>query len=49
MTNIEYVAAYITLINIVSFGVFMLVAGVIIAKELKHRFKQNQKEEHKHT
>ena len=49
MTNIEYIAAYITLINIIFLGVFALVAGVIIAKELKYRFKPNQEEKHKST
>ena len=47
MTNIEYITAYITLINIILFGIFMLFCGIIIAKELKHRFKLNQKKNHK--
>ena len=46
MTNIEYITAYITLINIILFGIFMLFAIVIIVKELKRRIKLNQ-EKHK--
>ena len=49
MTNAEHIAAYITLINIIFFGVFALVTGIIIANELKHRFKLNQKGKHKST
>lgn len=44
MTNVEYIAACITLINIILFGIFMLFAGNIIVKELKHRFKLNRNE-----
>lgn len=35
MTNIEYIAAYITLINIILFGIFMIFAIVTIMKEVK--------------
>lgn len=48
MTNIEYITAYITLINIILFEIFMLFAIVIIVKEIKHNIKLNQKK-HKST
>lgn len=48
MTNIEYITACITLINIILFGIFMLFAIVIIVKELKQCIKLNQ-EKHKST
>ena len=40
-------AAWITLINIIAFGIFILVSGVIIVKELKHRFELNRQEKKK--
>ncbi len=40
-------AAWITLINIITFGIFILVSGIIIMKELKHRFELNRQEKKK--
>lgn len=42
MTNIEYIAACITLLNIIMFGIFMTLAIVTIVKELKWSIKLDQ-------